>query len=291
MVLRIALFLFIALGAVGFGIVAWMVLNPAVAPEQQAATPAAIVVNALTAAHALPIGTTIAPEDLAVAPISASAVPSDVELDTPATRGRLVGSLVQHSIASGQPITASDLVLAGSHGALAIMLRPGMRAATIAVDAASGANLLVPGDYVDVLLTQTRTDPATPAARKVSTEMVVSGMRVVAVDQRFRQGPVLDPKELGLPHTITLETSEDQAQRLDVAEQLGHLTFIVRPASFDPTSQPVAENTAAARDRTLGPVVWSNDASQALAAPVPVTPDTKTIHVFRGPTDEKEFKF
>jgi pilus assembly protein CpaB len=288
MVLRIILFLIILLGLGGFCAVGWILLNPEAPAQQEAAAPTVAMVNALTAARSLPIGTVLGADDLAVLAVAANAVSATTEIDTPAARLRLNGALVQRSLAAGQPITADDVVFGGQHGALAILLQPGMRAATIAVDAASGgAGLLTPGDHVDVVLTQTHADPATPPGRKVSAELVLSNLRVIAVDQRLRQGALPDAKDATVPKTVTLETSDLQAQRLDVAGQLGRLGLIVRPATASVPPPGDAADLPAP-----GVVIWSADASNALGSPPPApAPIGKTIHVFRGPSDDKEFKF
>jgi pilus assembly protein CpaB len=289
MVLRIVLFLFIAAGLGGMGFVAWTVMNPTMTVQQEAGPPPApVVVNVLTAARSLPVGATLTPEDVAMASLAPSAVPEGAEIDSPSTRARLNGALVQRPLDAGQVIIAADLVFAGQHGALATLLSPGMRAVTIGVDAVSGGGgLLTPGDHVDVLLTQIRTEEATPTGHKVSAELVLADLRVAAVDQRLRQGSVADVKDPIVPRTVTLEASDLDAQRLNVAGQLGHLSLVIRPALPDTASRPsVAAVTAT---DALGPVVWSNEASQALGAPAIAA--VKTIRVFRGPGDEKEFRY
>jgi pilus assembly protein CpaB len=289
MVLRLVLFLFIIAGLGGMGFVAWTVMNPSVTPQQEAGpAPAPIFVNALTAARSLPVGSALTPEDLAMAPFPPSAVPGGAQIDSAPARLRLDGALVQRALAAGQVITAADLVIAGQHGALATLLLPGKRAATIAVDAVSGGGgLLTPGDHVDVLLTQTRTEPTTPAGHKVSAELVLADLRVVAVDQRLRQGSLADAKDAVVPHTVTLEASDLEVQRLNVAGQLGHLALVIRPALPDTATAPATAAIAATDG--LGPVIWSNEASQALG--VPAIAPAKTIRVFQGPGEEKEFHY
>ena len=90
----------------------------------------------------------------------------------------------------------------GDHGFLAAVLKQGMRAVTVGVDAVSGtAGLIWPGDRVDVILTQSMDDPKLPPGRRVAAETVLQDARVIAIDQVLVQGGVPDaPDTAGRPH-------------------------------------------------------------------------------------------
>ena len=64
------------------------------------------------------------------------------------------------------------------------MLRPGIRAVTIGVDAITGiSGLIWPGDHVDLILTQEIARPGS-TDKSVVSETVLTDVRVIAVDQR-----------------------------------------------------------------------------------------------------------
>lgn len=67
----------------------------------------------------------------------------------------LVGGIAKMPIVSGEPIIEGKIVKAdGSRGAMAVLLRKGMRAVSIEVSARTGAGgFILPGDFVDVIIT------------------------------------------------------------------------------------------------------------------------------------------
>ena len=119
----------------------------------------------------------------------ASEVPADARADTPAAARELAGSMVRRSLQPQEVLLPADLLRPGDHGFLAAVLRPGMRATTVGVDAVSGtAGLIWPGDHVDVILTQVNEDQSLPAAHRASAETVLADVRVIAIDQQLMQG-------------------------------------------------------------------------------------------------------
>ncbi len=66
----------------------------------------------------------------------------------------LIGAIAKMAIVSGEPIIADKIVQPGDRGAMATLLRKGMRAVSIPVSAASGAGgFILPGDFVDIIVT------------------------------------------------------------------------------------------------------------------------------------------
>ena len=82
---------------------------------------------------------------------------------------------------------STDVTRSRERGFLSAVLCPGTRAVSIGVDQVSGvAGLIWPGDQVDVILTQ----EFTPAdrGRIVTSETILTDVRVIAVDQDIAQG-------------------------------------------------------------------------------------------------------
>lgn len=174
-----------------------------------------------------------------------------------------IGAIARRDFAAGEPLIVSDLVRPNERQFLAAALKPGMRAVAIAVDAPqSAAGLILPGDQVDVILTQTFGDTTDPMTRSVA-ETVLHNVRVIAIDQALSTAgqPAsasrgLLPTEQRTPRTVTFEVTERQAERLIVASQLGRLQLSVRSLEA-----PAQQQTVGKRD--VEPT-WAADVSRAL---------------------------
>jgi pilus assembly protein CpaB len=282
MVLRIVFFALMALGLVGFGTVAWISSRPPPPPPVAAAPPPPAKIIVLTAAHALHAGSLLKPEDLASKELPVSDNQPDMNADNAETRRALSGGMVRRSLAVGEPVRSGDVMRPGDHGFLAAVLEPGMRAVTVGVDATTGAaGLIWPGDRVDLILTQTIQETALPLGRRVAAETVLSDVRVIAIDQQLVQGADSTNND-AQARTVTLEVTQDQAERVSVATRLGRLSLAVRSA--DTTA--LAKNKPASGPNTT----WAVDVSPALGAEPPA-PTQNTIHVYQGSAEAKEFKF
>ena len=315
MLLRVALFVMLAVGIVGGGAVAWVLLAApqATAPETAQAAPREAKGLMLVASHSLRGGSLLKPEDLVGHEVVKADMPAGASLDTPQARGSLAGAMIRHSLGEGQPILPADVVRPGDHGFLAAVLAPNMRAITVAVDAVSGtAGLIWPGDRVDLILTQALSDPTLTAGRRVAAETVLTGARVIAIDQMIVQGQAPDGSVTPANRTATLEVTSAQAERVLVAGHLGNLSLSVLSADRSPDgdltgptpadggSQVVAAAGKAKSPATIPPpgggpgaaaagVTWAGDVSPALGGDAPKAP--VMIHVFQGGTDGKEFHF
>lgn len=285
MILRVAFFIMMALGLMGFGTVAWISTRPPAAAAEAAAAPKPVKQMLLVAARPIHAGSLIKPEDLAGKEIPANATGfGDATADTPDARRELVGSMVRHGMAAGDVLRNADVLRPGDHGFLAAVLQPGMRAVTISVDNTTGsAGLIWPGDRVDLILTQALSAPKLPMGRRVVAETVLSDLRVLAIDQQIVQGAApTNPDEKS--RTVTLEVKPEQAERISVAMHLGRLSLAVRSADGS-RQAPVA--TASGGVETT----WAGDVSPALAAEQGPQQADGVIRVFQGAQDPKEFKF
>ncbi|MGA3000136.1 MAG: Flp pilus assembly protein CpaB [Acetobacteraceae bacterium] len=280
MSLRTALFAAIVLGFGGLVIVAWIGLQLPAKPQVAAvAAPVpAPTAKILVAAHPLHAGNLLKYDDIQPHDMLASEVPAGARGDTPQDRAELVGSMVRRSLQPQEVLLPADVLRPGDHGFLAAVLRPGMRATTVGVDAVSGtAGLIWPGDHVDVLLTQVNDDQTLPAAHRASAETVLGDVRVIAIDQQLMQGATGSGPEQGTTHTVTLEVTEAQAERVALAGRLGHLSLIVRAADALPDRQEDKPETT-----------WGGDVSPALNQGRTAG---RVMRVYQGTTDGKEFRF
>jgi pilus assembly protein CpaB len=282
MVLRIVFFALMAMGLVGFGTVAWISTRPPPPPAMAAAAPPPTKVTVLAAAHPLHAGSLLKPEDFASKEISQTDRLPDMSVDNMEARRALSGAMVRRNLPAGEPIRTADVMRPSDHGFLAAALEPGMRAVTVGVDATAGATgLISPGDRVDLILTQTIQEPSLPLGRRVVAETVLADVRVIAIDQQLVQGAESTNND-AQARTVTLEVSEQQAERVSVAARLGKLSLAIRSAGSAPAGSkaPGGPNTT-----------WAGDVSPALRAEPPAPPPPNTLHVYQGSGDAKEFKF
>ncbi len=276
MIMRAVMFVLVASGLLGFGLIAWVSTHHPTAAE---ATRHPTTV--LVAAHALQPGALLKPDDLTGKKLDGAALPPGASPDTPGNRRDLVGAMLRRTLAAQDVILPRDVMRPGDHGFLAAVLSPGMRAVTVGVDAVSGtAGLIWPGDRVDVILTETIPDRTAPPGRQVAAETVLADVRVIAIDQRLVEGATPDDAGgKGGARTVTLEVSAAQAERIAVATKLGHLSLAVRAAETGP---PGASHPAA--------TTWAGDVSPALAGQ-PTHDAPNIVRVFQGAADGKEFHF
>ena len=139
----------------------------------------------------------------------------------------LTGWAVRRGFTAGEPITKARLLEPGKAGFLAGVLGPGMRAASISINAETGAaGFILPGDRVDVVLTQKirQAEGEASGREQVISETVISDIRVLAIDQVLND--IEEQTKLG--KTVTLELTPKQAEGLSVAKQMGRISLSLR---------------------------------------------------------------
>jgi len=281
MILRITLFALMALGLLGFGTVAWISAHPPGVAQGNRGTITATL-RVVVLARDVRAGTLLKAEDLTekeLGPAEAArqplAVPNSAE-----TRRNLLGAMVRRPLVAGDILRPADVLRPGEHGFLAAVLRAGMRAVTVGVDSISGtAGLIWPGDRVDLILTESIEDAGLSAGRRVAAETVLQDVRVIAIDQQLAQGGDPSADNGKTARTVTLEVTDEQAERVQVAARIGHLSLTVRSA----------EEPHLAVDTPPRPV-WAADVSNALTK-VPAPQPGTVLRVYRGAADGKEFHF
>jgi pilus assembly protein CpaB len=239
----------------------WISRAPA-KPEaaSQAPTPPAFLV----AARPLAGGTLLQPMDMIWKPVAASGAPPGAIVRSSATESAFRGAVTRQDFAAGEALTESALVKSGDRTFLAAVLTPGSRAVSIAVDAPqSVAGLVLPGDRVDLVLTQNFGSGSSDPGHKSVGETVLRDIRVIAVDQWLMTiaKPAVKDQRIGastspIPGTVTLEVTDSEAERALVAVQLGKVQLTVRALEG-----PVAAQ--AESDRT-GTPTWAADVSPVL---------------------------
>lgn len=201
------------------------------------------------------------------------------EIDEEA-RGEVRGTALRANVAAGAPILRSNLVKPDDRDFLHVVLLSGSRAVPIPNQMAAGGGMLSPGDHVDLILTQNFKIDA-PAARRTVGETIAQDLRVLKVE-----GTNVKTDAPSAPRTVIVEASREQAERINVASELGKLSLILRGG--DAVAQNGAPSEGAVR--TNSRPVWAGDVSPALAGtavpPPPPPPENPPIQMFHGMTKE-----
>jgi pilus assembly protein CpaB len=265
------------------GVVAFLFYNNMPKPQVQAATQQqAPKIEVLGATAGLSAGTLLRGQDVAWTVVPKAGVGMIVrpaaatlavrpEADEEA-RAQVYGAALRSALAEGQPITPQNIVKPGDRDFLGLVLSPGSRAIAIPITTGgAGAGLMSPGDRVDVLLTQSFKGDETPLTHRSVSETVVENLRVLAVDPEKTQN-----------RSVTLEVLPEQAEKINVATELGKLSLTLRPVSIPSAqnNQPMAAAVAGVQP------AWSEDASPALRSVLPpqkqVEAAAPVVKVMRG---------
>lgn len=223
--------------------------------------------EALVAAAALEQRTLLRAQDLTWKRLAGPAVPGVILRPTEAQRrdkpliddetsSAVYGAVLRTSVEAGAPITKDLIVKPGERDFLRVVLTEGHRAVSIPVKTGgAGAGLLVPGDQVDVILTQKFAEKDERMARRSVAETVVEDLRVLAIDEQ--KGPNANTISQDFGRIVTLQVTPEQAQKINVATELGRLSLTLRPTGTLPA---VATN---GRPNPQA-AVWAGDVSPAL---------------------------
>lgn len=301
MSLRIIAAALMLLAALGLGIIAYVGIHNS---HQAGGAPGhgkQVAVNTesvVVAAHGLSAGTLTRDTDFMVKAMPVKDVPPEAILAGHDVLSGLRGALVRVYIDAGKPILAGDVLRPRDRGFLAAVLKPGMRAVSVGVNAVTGVSGLIwPGDHVDVLLTQQV--QAAALGQSVFSETVLKNVRVIAIDQKITQGASNGTDKSGatpqqqLYRTVTLEVTPAGAEKIAVAQRLGPLSLAVRPATEVPSPQVASSNSGAAiADAKDTPVVSSRDPTMFASSVSPALaaqkkPVGENMNIIQGATRQK----
>lgn len=127
-----------------------------------------------------------------------------------------------------EPLISKKVLLPGAGGFMSANLPKGMRAEAVAISAKTSAGgFILPNDRVDVILTKKITDQRTGAS-SVKSETVVSNVRVLAVNQVFKQAAEGDQVSVEKGETATLELTPLQTEILATVQSSGELSLALR---------------------------------------------------------------
>ncbi|MBN2410663.1 Flp pilus assembly protein CpaB [candidate division KSB1 bacterium] len=133
----------------------------------------------------------------------------------------LDGRVTKEKIYAKEAILESKLAPPGSTGGFASLIPIGMRAMTVAVNVVSGVSgFILPGTYVDVVVTANTSNSKGDATSKIILENVI----VLAVDQIFQKEDD-DPMTV---QSVTLLIKPEDTEKLALASTEGKLQLTLR---------------------------------------------------------------
>jgi pilus assembly protein CpaB len=240
-------------------------------------------ISVLVAAHDLPTGSFIRPEDLRWQTWPEGQIADTYLLKDKEAPEALSGAVVRLRIVAGEPITNNRVIKPGDRGFLAAVLTPGMRAVAVPVTPISGvAGLVFPGDHVDIILShQIRKEAAgnEAASTAFASETVLTDLRILAIDQSTAD---IEGKPV-LAKTATFEVTPKQVEAIEVASALGTLYLSLRAiagSNVDVDGVTIAEDEGPAHGTRSVSHTWDSDVSPLInhgsAAQLP------TVTILRG---------
>jgi pilus assembly protein CpaB len=174
--------------------------------------------SVVVAARNLPVGTVLGESDLKTIEWVGSALPPGF-IGNPqqaVTRGLIT------AVAENEPILDSKLAAQGIGGGLPIIVEPGMRAFSMAVDQIVGvAGWVLPQTRVDVLLTMSDLQ----GNKEPATKVIMQNVRTLAAGQSIQQDKEGKPQSVGV---VTFLLTPEQAETLALASGQGRIQLALR---------------------------------------------------------------
>jgi pilus assembly protein CpaB len=132
----------------------------------------------------------------------------------------------------GEVVIEKKIVLSGDRGFMSAILPKGMRAISVAVsDQTTAGGFILPNDRVDVILTRKLQGIASPNGspeQLVKSEIALSNVRILAINQTFRQEAEGNTVTVAEGRTATLELTPVQAEVISKIEASGELSLALR---------------------------------------------------------------
>jgi pilus assembly protein CpaB len=131
-------------------------------------------------------------------------------------------------ILTGEPIVERKLVMPTDAGFMSAILPQGMRAISVAISERSAVSgFILPNDRVDVILTR-KLDSPDGTGKIVRSETVLTNVRVLAINQTFRQEAGEDKVTVTEGKTAVLELDPEQSEVITKVEAAGELSLALR---------------------------------------------------------------
>jgi pilus assembly protein CpaB len=215
--------------AIGAGGIAAYLASGSDKPAELAAPVVQLpTVDVLIAKSDIGLGQTVKPEDLQwqTWPSATAGNTFIRRTDKAEAIKEVAGSIARAPFIAGEPIREQKLVRADGSGFMAAILPTGMRAISTEISPETGAGgFILPNDPVDVILSKREKNPERNAPDIVSSEIILTNIRVPAIDQAPKEK---DGTNALVGKTATLELKPEQSETLARARQSGTLSLALR---------------------------------------------------------------
>ena len=187
--------------------------------------------NVVIAKVEIPLGSTIIPEQLAIAQFPDNVTPEGAFA---VVDEKLVGRVVITSISPREPLTESRLAPVGAAGGLSSVIPEGFRAMTVRVDEVVGVSgFIMPGTLVDIVVVTM--PPKNSGREEMISKIVLQNIKVLASGQNIDKPK--DGREVERAvRAVTLQVTPEQAEKLALAQSEGRLQLVMRN-SVDQTDE------------------------------------------------------
>ena len=146
---------------------------------------------------------------------------------------KLDGRVVKTTVLRGEPLVESKLAPVGTAGGLSAVIADGYRAITVRVNDVIGvAGFALPGNYVDIIVNTQ--DNSNLQRNSQISKIVLQHILVLAVAQETSR----DETKPRVVNAVTLEVTPEQAEKIDLARNIGTLSLVLRN-QMDTTKEQV----------------------------------------------------
>lgn len=225
--MRIVMFALAAGSAVVAGVLAKGLISKG--PDVQAEVVTKVkTVSVLVAAKDIEVG-----ERLATGAIIWKDWPADNVLDAMITKEEKPDADVAFAetrariqMFEGEVINEKKIVDPKTGGFMSAILPKGMRAISVAISSRSSAGgFILPNDRVDIILTRKASGSGSTSSK---SEIAIGNVRVLAINQIFRQAKDGEEVTIKEGQTATVELSPEQAEIIARLESEGELSLALR---------------------------------------------------------------
>lgn len=167
------------------------------------------------------MGSKLTPQMLSTVDWPSGSMPQGAFDDINALQDRVVRTSIQR----GEAILNAKLAPLGTQGGLSAVIAEGKRAMTVRVNDVVGvAGFALPGNYVDVMVNAQQDREGHGGDIKYITKTVLEHVLVLAVAQEAGR----DETKPKVVNAVTLELTPEDAEKLDLARNIGTLTLVLR---------------------------------------------------------------
>src|SRR5436309_2550537 len=254
-------------------LLSWWVYKKTTAPQPRD------LMTVAAAAHDLAIGRRIQADDLKLVTLDRKDLPRGVFVKT----SDVVDRAVAVPIVAGEIVLNGKLAPKGSGEGLTALIEPGMRAVSVQVNEISGVSgFIQPGTRVDVLFTRTFSNG------DAATITILQNVKVIAYGRQLDPSAKVDAATR--PTVATLLVSQEEAQKVVLAQQRGRIQLVLRNGlddKVDEFTDPVAagdlgiEEPRRPQPAPVRPVLPPDPVARASKA-AKADEDTHVIRIYRG---------